>query len=639
MSVVYPTCKSKQEILDKQEDLDELLRDKAPMKGSAYQRYLENIQSVNGSNGQPQRVSLLSGGKYFCSPQQLFDAIPYRIKDIKDNVILTDTEIAYNINGIGAFVELDYRHANRTPTPEEIRRDERIVQQVYKKAFANTRFKMMIAYSHAKIKTKSNGEQIVAFGSHIRLVGIVTTTPYLIRCAETIELERQKLDPTSEFKNVVDTAAYKSDSATLKPLYSRKVILCKSIKEKIRNDKRNKMIKKEEDKKKEETKVIDEYTVQTGNKLTFSLADFQASLAGETKPKKVDTFDADFDSDSSLFREWQCSQLKSNKRLKSLKSIPSEYIHMKGHSDALFDEVLPRSHSVFDDFEELQDEAYYTDLARTTTTKELTMESCDDAFCFNGRHVEFSTYMYHHSLDYQTGEAIDDAKQQNLDMLKLLSDMAITVKQTHISKCTDESVIVKGGISCGRDDVLYVDELSRLKKKRKTKTMDDYIDVKTTKKSDVEELRVILQKVVNRISAYSAVHVTKFVFSKNNTIIIDYVGHNQKYCGIIKKDHSSNRSRLELCLSTYNVYYYCFNKLCTDNRKSNVATSLTLVERDIINKGISRKNKLYNIDGTSIDRMKNIKYSNSALDITPAKQQQQQQPTKQVDVTDINNWF
>ena len=71
-------------------------------------------------DGELIRATFLSGGSVYTSHAAYLDALPRKATDIERGVILTDTEVAHNCEGIRLFVELDYRTATQLlPTWDE----------------------------------------------------------------------------------------------------------------------------------------------------------------------------------------------------------------------------------------------------------------------------------------------------------------------------------------------------------------------------------------------------------------------------------------------------------------------------------------------------------------------------------------
>ncbi len=177
-------------------------------------------------DGELIRATFLSGGSVYTSHAAYLDALPHKASDIERGVILTDTEVAHNCEGIRLFVELDYRTATQLlPTWDEALTHIRLIARTVHECFpARDALLVHIAVCTPKRKVRRTNSAELAWGVHLVFPDLVTTTTTMVRIAQLLDTRLSNAFP--QWSGILDPASYRSRNATLRPCFSYKMSDC-----------------------------------------------------------------------------------------------------------------------------------------------------------------------------------------------------------------------------------------------------------------------------------------------------------------------------------------------------------------------------------------------------------------------------
>ena len=217
---------AKHEIELSQFDLTLKLKGKRPMHKSVWWKSMKKDRLTNKqfNRGQPLASTLFSGGTVHCGAQRYRASLVKKARDLDNGVILTDNEFTHNSIGTRVFFEFDYRSVVRLPTLEERKAHISTTQKVVAECFPSTVNTFCVFMtSNNKLKTKA-GKTMLAAGSHVVFPYIVATTPELKCMAQILDSRISSEDPF--WNSIVDAGPYKSETASLRPIFSFKMQKC-----------------------------------------------------------------------------------------------------------------------------------------------------------------------------------------------------------------------------------------------------------------------------------------------------------------------------------------------------------------------------------------------------------------------------
>lgn len=176
----------------------------------------------------PLRMTFFNGGKAHFPYDIWNDIFRLRSVDICNKILLFDNEIAHSDEGIKLFFELDYRSKKEVPCNETILKHIYVlidvVRQYYRKLEHKLDFSTWVLLSSPKPKYVNDElYPIIAMGCHLIFRNIVVNCEQAKQICHSANLQ---LESQYGIKNVVDIACYKNCTATLRPIYCRKLEVC-----------------------------------------------------------------------------------------------------------------------------------------------------------------------------------------------------------------------------------------------------------------------------------------------------------------------------------------------------------------------------------------------------------------------------
>jgi hypothetical protein len=173
------------------------------------------LSSQPNDGTQPNRLTMFNGG-CFKFDYSLWSSIKAaRLRDIVAGYPLFDNEFAQSSEGIRFFVEVDYRTSVVAVQPSRVRllADAVVIQSVLRGLFPQHDCSCVFLDCHLKMKT----EDTVAVGSHLIFSGLVVDSETGAKLCAVIQ---------GQTKLAVDSAPYKTNFASLRPVFSRKLAVC-----------------------------------------------------------------------------------------------------------------------------------------------------------------------------------------------------------------------------------------------------------------------------------------------------------------------------------------------------------------------------------------------------------------------------
>lgn len=198
-----------------------------PFQGSTWRSDFQAYMNTQNTHGDLLRSTFLSGGTLHMPLRLYQESFRAKAADIDNGCILTDAEVAHNCEGIRLFFELDYRSREHClPGMEEALLHVRMIHQTVTECFPRLdRHTVHIATCDKKRKaSRSNPTPALAWGIHLVFPDIVVTTPTMRLIAQLVDTRLSNAFPT--WPGVVDSASYRSTSATLRPCFSFKMVPC-----------------------------------------------------------------------------------------------------------------------------------------------------------------------------------------------------------------------------------------------------------------------------------------------------------------------------------------------------------------------------------------------------------------------------
>jgi hypothetical protein len=225
------------EVVEGESAISERIKGKYPFTKSAWKSTYISCINQKETHGDLLRSTFLSGGSMHMPFVMYHESLRIKALDIEKQVILTDAEVAHNCEGIRLFFELDYRTTSiPLPAIETVMIHANIIYQTVFDCFPSMdNIVMHMAMCQKKRKQKRSESKIaLAWGLHVIFPDIVVTTSIMKLISQLLDIRISKIDPT--WSNVVDGASYRSNSATLRPCFSYKMITCPIC---VRDDEEN----------------------------------------------------------------------------------------------------------------------------------------------------------------------------------------------------------------------------------------------------------------------------------------------------------------------------------------------------------------------------------------------------------------
>lgn len=194
--------------------------DQRPARDSAFLRALKlDVGDAGLRFGRHRFVTLFSGGCYMAYLDEYDRALEHYAQDIRQGRVMTVNEIANNCDGIRPFFELDYRLSSE-PSAAVLEKHAQMAHAVLVECFPGRSITLAVAKSSlAKVK----GGQ-VAMGLHLVCPDLRVTTNVLRRLALLLDVRMTSNE--AQYRGLVDTAPYHTETASLRLLFSHKMIDC-----------------------------------------------------------------------------------------------------------------------------------------------------------------------------------------------------------------------------------------------------------------------------------------------------------------------------------------------------------------------------------------------------------------------------
>ena len=178
------------------------------------------LEKVSQSDLDPIRVTMFNGGTYRF-PYSAWTAVQAARKlDIVTGYPLFDNEIANSSEGVKFFVELDYTiqldqvfSEMDIPSLPQLTKDALLIHEKLKSVYLCSDHTCVLLVCQMKMKK----DNLIAIGSHLVFTSMVVDTYTGARLCNILK----------EMTNLnIDSAPYKSTSASLRPAFSRKIGQC-----------------------------------------------------------------------------------------------------------------------------------------------------------------------------------------------------------------------------------------------------------------------------------------------------------------------------------------------------------------------------------------------------------------------------
>ena len=199
-------------------------KSKTPLHKSRWWQDLKIYTNIKSQYGDLLLSTLFSGGTLHCPLDVYTKSLVTKAQDIQNDIIMTDNQIAHNVTGVVAFFEFDHRHATSLPSPSDFRKQFMAARTLVHECYPLADPLMHVCMTTPKIKTKPDGSKILAFGVHLIFPKIVLRTTELKRMC--MALDGRIAHETPAWNNIVDDGAVHADSASLRPVWSHKMIPC-----------------------------------------------------------------------------------------------------------------------------------------------------------------------------------------------------------------------------------------------------------------------------------------------------------------------------------------------------------------------------------------------------------------------------
>jgi hypothetical protein len=206
------------------------LHGKVPFQGSDWARECAPFTNVREHGSLMRRATLLTGGVIYLPFESVRKAMRLKASDLDRGCVFTDVEIAHNSEGVRMFFEIDYRVRSdgRLPDRETFMAHVRILRSCVFDCFPSlpdTSLDAHVATCDPKVKNgKDMYTDVLAWGAHIVFPNIVLRTNVHKRIAALADSRMSRMFP--EWPGIVDPCTYRTNDATLRPLYSNKATPC-----------------------------------------------------------------------------------------------------------------------------------------------------------------------------------------------------------------------------------------------------------------------------------------------------------------------------------------------------------------------------------------------------------------------------
>lgn len=168
-----------------------------------------------------------SGVAFFNHPSEYYGLLPFKAADFKKGIVLTDNQIAHQIFGNVAFIDIDFRHSNKVPSVSVISKYIHLCFKTAVEMFPTApSYTTVVSVSPPKIKEiKKENLDAVSFGIHIVFPDIVVVDCQQLRIfVDTVGARTDAY--CAEFKGSVDSGCINASSTHLRPNGSYKAVPC-----------------------------------------------------------------------------------------------------------------------------------------------------------------------------------------------------------------------------------------------------------------------------------------------------------------------------------------------------------------------------------------------------------------------------
>ena len=536
------------------------LRTKRPMFKTQWQKHVQKYFNPKCTLGLLQKATLFSGGCVFMTNSVYVNSIPAMARDIFAGKIMTVNEIAHNHDGIRVHFELDFRQ-HSVPTNEQMNCVVKIIHAMLIEMYPkNDRVMMYVANSKSKLKYKKSGEEVIAYGIHVIFPGILVNSHVLKMMS--IMLDNRICTRFPSFSGVVDYNSIRSETASLRMIYSHKMDDCPACLV-VEREKKRKDHNQRKRRKNDSTSGF--YSMTSTSKEHISMVlKLQESL------------------------EWNA---KSKLALAS--------IGFEGVSENTFDQVADEGivYNTPDDI-----------VRDTTVTDDMSqiIESCNS--CRNGRIIHPYVYIPFACADKHGNRTILKSDTYD-DIYKNLMNFSIQPLTLPVGEYHEVKVAPKDFPSSILDQkpagrVLFKVERSKIKNS-KFKT---YITAQ-----DHPELYREIGKYIKQLGDghYAQTRPTTIAYNtKFKTVCVNVTGLGQRYCPLNGGYHNSNRVWFEFVGKMAFIKMSCYDEDCikkinyvrkhtTNSKGSSSRKRKTKAMRDIERTGKMLQSKL--VKGPSLE--------------------------------------
>ena len=174
------------------------------------------------------RLTFFNGGSaYF--PHHIWKTIfGLRAQEIETKSPLFDNDIAYSVEGIKLFIEIDEKNRDTVPSQNTIVNWAMVTQNTVRRFFPKANLRMWVLCSPSKPKScpaliQEPSMKLIATGVHIVFPHVIVDCEKGRQITHSVNLDIEK---ETHYVNLVDTQPWKSQQASLRPIFSHKKEKC-----------------------------------------------------------------------------------------------------------------------------------------------------------------------------------------------------------------------------------------------------------------------------------------------------------------------------------------------------------------------------------------------------------------------------